>query len=77
MFDSEDEREQVEAQNALANKIRSQSIKKSMRNQARFPRTADLRSLSDLSTELKKAGYDLSTSIEARAGILAKAQAAK
>lgn len=76
MFDSEDEREQAEAQKALAHKIRSQSIKKSMKNQARFPRTAGLRSLSDLSTELRKAGYDPS-SIEARAGILAKAQAAK
>jgi len=76
MFGSEDEREKVEARRALAHKIRSQSIKKSKKNQARLPRTAGLRTLSELSTELKKAGYDPS-SIEARAGILAKAQAAK
>lgn len=75
-FDSEDEREEVEAQKALAHKIHSQSIKKSKKNQARLPRTAGLRPLSELSTELKKAGYDPS-SIEARAGMLAKAQAAK
>jgi nucleolar GTP-binding protein len=75
-FDSEDEREEAEAQNALTHKIRSQSIKKSKKNQARLPRTAGLRTLSELSTELKKAGYDPS-SIEARAGILAKVQAAK
>ncbi|KAG8214128.1 P-loop containing nucleoside triphosphate hydrolase protein [Butyriboletus roseoflavus] len=76
MFDSEDEREAVDAQKALAHKIRSQSIKKSKKNQARLPRTAGLRTLSELSTELKKAGYDPS-SIEARAGMLAKVQAAK
>ncbi|KAN0091376.1 P-loop containing nucleoside triphosphate hydrolase protein [Tylopilus felleus] len=76
MFDSEDEREQAEAQKALAHKIHSQSIKKSKKNQARLPRTAGLRTLSELSTELKKAGYDPS-SIEARAGMLAKVQAAK
>lgn len=75
-FDSEDEREEVEAQKALAHKIHSQSIKKSKKNQARLPRTAGLRTLSELSTELKKAGYDPS-SIEARAGMLAKVQAAK
>ena len=75
-FDSEDEREAAEAQKALTHKIRSQSIKKSKKNQARLPRTAGLRTISELSTELKKAGYDPS-SIEARAGILAKVQAAK
>lgn len=75
-FDSEDEREGAEAQQALAHKIRSQSIKKSKKNQARLPRTAGLRTLSELSTGLKKAGYDPS-SIEARAGMLAKVQAAK
>ncbi|KAF9227100.1 P-loop containing nucleoside triphosphate hydrolase protein [Gyrodon lividus] len=76
MFDSEDEREAKEAQKALAHKIHSQSIKKSKKNQARLPRTAGLRMLSELSTELKKAGYDPS-SIEARAEMLAKVQGAK
>ncbi|KAF8444890.1 P-loop containing nucleoside triphosphate hydrolase protein [Boletus edulis BED1] len=76
MFDAEDEREKVDAQKALAHKIHSQSIKKSKKNQARLPRTAGLRTLSELSTELKKAGYNPS-SIEARAGMLAKAQTAK
>ncbi|KAG6375573.1 P-loop containing nucleoside triphosphate hydrolase protein [Boletus reticuloceps] len=76
MFDAEDEREKVEARKALAHKIHSQSIKKSKKNQARLPRTAGLRTLSELSTELKKAGYNPS-SIEARAGMLAKAQATK
>lgn len=75
-FDSEDEREEAEAQKALAHKIHSQSIKKSRKNQAHLPRTAGLRTLSELSTGLKKAGYDPS-SIEARAGMLAKVQAAK
>ncbi|KAF8134419.1 P-loop containing nucleoside triphosphate hydrolase protein [Boletus edulis] len=76
MFDAEDEREKVDARKALGHKIHSQSIKKSKKNQARLPRTAGLRTLSELSTELKKAGYNPS-SIEARAGMLAKAQAAK
>ena len=75
-FDSEDEREEAVAQRALTHKIHSQSIKKSRKNQARLPRTAGLRTISELSTELKKAGYDPS-SIEARAGMLAKVQAAK
>ncbi|KIJ05519.1 hypothetical protein PAXINDRAFT_93375, partial [Paxillus involutus ATCC 200175] len=76
MFDSEDEREASEAQKALAHKIHSQSIKKSKKNQARLPRTAGLRTLSELSKGLKKAGYDPS-SIEARAEMLAKIQGAK
>ncbi|KAG2127483.1 P-loop containing nucleoside triphosphate hydrolase protein [Suillus clintonianus] len=76
IFDSEDEREAVEAKKALGHKIHSQNLKKAMKNQSRLPRTAGLRTLSELSSELKKAGYDPS-SIEARAGILAKAQGAK
>jgi nucleolar GTP-binding protein len=76
IFDSEDEREGVEAQKALKHKIHSQSLKKSKKNQSRLPRTTGLRTLSELTTELKKAGYDPSN-IEARAGVLAKAQSAK
>lgn len=76
IFDSEDEREAVEAKKALGHKIHSQNVKKAMKNQSRLPRTAGLRTLSELTTELKKAGYDPS-SIEARAGIIAKAQGAK
>lgn len=76
IFDSEDEREAVEAKKSLGHKIHSQNVKKAMKNQSRLPRTAGLRTLSELTTELKKAGYDPS-SIEARAGIIAKAQGAK
>ncbi|OAX40912.1 P-loop containing nucleoside triphosphate hydrolase protein [Rhizopogon vinicolor AM-OR11-026] len=76
IVDSDDEHEAVEAQKALKHKIHSQSLKKSKKNQSRLPRTAGLRTLSELTTELKKAGYDPS-SIEARAGVLAKAQSAK
>lgn len=76
IFDSEDEREAVEAQKSLTHKTHSQSLKKTRKNQSRLPRTAGLRTLSELTTELKKAGYDPS-SIEARAGVLAKAQGAK
>ncbi|KAG2154480.1 P-loop containing nucleoside triphosphate hydrolase protein [Suillus bovinus] len=76
IFDSEDEREAVETKKALGHKIHSQNVKKAMKNQSRLPRTAGLRTLSELTTELKKAGYDPSN-IEARAGIIAKAQGAK
>ncbi|KAH7928919.1 P-loop containing nucleoside triphosphate hydrolase protein [Leucogyrophana mollusca] len=76
VFDSEDEREATEAQRDLAHKIHSQSIKKSKKNQSRLPRTAGLRTLSELTTEFKKAGYDPS-SIQQRAEMLAKVQGAK
>ncbi|KAG2341067.1 P-loop containing nucleoside triphosphate hydrolase protein [Suillus weaverae] len=76
IFNSDDEREAVEAKKALGHKIHSQNVKKAMKNQSRLPRTAGLRTLSELTTELKKAGYDPSN-IEARAGIIAKAQGAK
>lgn len=76
IVDSDDEREAVEAQKALKHKMHSQSLKKSKKNQSRLPRTATLRTLSELTSEFKKAGYDPS-SIEARAGMLAKAQSVK
>ena len=47
-----------------------------MKNTARLPRTAGLRTLSELTTELTKAGLDPSR-IQERAEILAKAQGAK
>jgi len=74
--DSDDEREAVEAQSALAHKITSQSIKKSKRNQSRLPRTAGLRTLTELTTEMTAAGLDPSR-IQERATLLAKVQGAK
>ncbi|KAI6001672.1 P-loop containing nucleoside triphosphate hydrolase protein [Pisolithus orientalis] len=76
MFDSEDEQEAATMQKSLEHKIQSQSIKKAQKNQARLPRTAGLRTLSELTTSLKKAGYDPS-SIQQRAETLAKVQRAK
>ncbi|TFK44088.1 P-loop containing nucleoside triphosphate hydrolase protein [Crucibulum laeve] len=76
LFDSDDEREAVEAQIALSHKIKSQSIKKSKKNQSRLPRTAGLRTLSELSSELTAAGLDPSR-IEERAQMIAKVQGSK
>ncbi|KAL0956950.1 hypothetical protein HGRIS_003051 [Hohenbuehelia grisea] len=76
IFDSDDEREAAEAKVALKHKIESQSLKKSKKNQARLPRTAGLRTLTELSEELTKAGYDPSK-IEERAQMLAKIQSAQ
>ncbi|CAA7260765.1 unnamed protein product [Cyclocybe aegerita] len=75
-FDSDDEREAQDASIALAHKIRSQSIKKSKKNQSRLPRTAGLRTLSELTSELTKAGLDPSR-IQERAEMIAKIQGAK
>lgn len=75
-FDSDDEREAVEARIALSHKIKSQSIKKSKKNQSRLPRTAGLRTLSELTTEMTKAGLDPSR-IQGRAEMIAKVQGAK
>lgn len=57
-------------------KLISQSSKKSMRNQAKLPRTVGLRTISELSSGLTKAGYDPSR-IEERAALLAKVAGAK
>ncbi|KIY53602.1 P-loop containing nucleoside triphosphate hydrolase protein [Fistulina hepatica ATCC 64428] len=76
MNDSADELEAAEAREALKHKMKSQSLKKSKRNQARLPRTAGLRTLSEMSAELTKVGLDPSR-IEERARILAKAQGQK
>ena len=75
-FDSDDEREAVEAQANLKAKITSQAIKKSKRNQPPLPRTAGLRTLSELSAGMRAAGHDPSR-IEGRAKALAKAQKRK
>lgn len=76
MFDSDDEREAAEAKTAREHKLRSQSTKKAMKNRAQFPRTAGLRTLSELTTEMTKAGLDPSR-IEERAQMIAKVQGAK
>ncbi len=75
-FDSDDEREAEEAQVALSHKIHSQSIKKSKKNQSRMPRSATLRTLSDLTDGMTKAGLDPSR-IQERAEMLAKVAGAK
>ena len=61
---------------ALKKKIASQSSKKAMKNRAMLPRTAGLRTLSELTTEMTKAGLDPSR-IQERAEMLAKVQGAK
>ncbi|KAJ7583405.1 P-loop containing nucleoside triphosphate hydrolase protein [Mycena floridula] len=76
MFDSDDELIERDAQHALAHKIHSQSIKKSKKNQSRIPRTAALRTITELSAEMTKAGLDPSR-IEDRARLLAKVAGAK
>lgn len=75
-LDSEDEREAEALEAAKQKRLESQATKKSMKNAARLPRTAGLRTLSDLSTELAKAGYDPSR-IQARAELIAKVQGLK
>ncbi|KAJ3711472.1 P-loop containing nucleoside triphosphate hydrolase protein [Lentinula guzmanii] len=76
MPDSDDEILAAQAQEALAHKIHSQSIKKSKKNQARLPRTAGLRTLSEMTVALTKAGLDPSRITE-RAQMLAKAAGVK
>ncbi|KAF9016456.1 hypothetical protein BDZ89DRAFT_1141456 [Hymenopellis radicata] len=76
IFDSDDEREAEEAQVSLAHKIHSQSIKKGKKNQSRMPRAATLRTLSDLTDGMTKAGLDPSR-IQERAEMLAKVAGAK
>ena len=70
-YDSEDEWEAVTAKAAREKKLISQSTKKVMKNRAALPRTAGLRTLSELTTEMTKAGLDLSR-IQERAEMLAK-----
>lgn len=65
----------AEFQKGLVHKLKSQSVKQ-MKNRPRMPRTAGLKTLSDLSGALTKAGLDPSR-IEERAAILAKAAGVK
>ncbi|KAL6301282.1 GTP binding protein 4 [Sparassis latifolia] len=76
MFDSDDEREAAEAKVSRKHKLVSQHSKKAMKNQAKLPRTAGLRTLSELTTGMTKAGLDPSR-IQARAEMLAKAAGVK
>jgi nucleolar GTP-binding protein len=73
-FDSDDEREAAAAKVALDHKLTAQS-KKKMKNKARLPRTAGLRTLSDLTADLTKAGIDPSR-VQERAVMIAKVRAA-
>ena len=73
-FDSDDEREAAAATVALGHKLTAQS-KKKMKNKARLPRTAGLRTLSDLTSDLTKAGIDPSR-VQERAVMIAKVRAA-
>jgi nucleolar GTP-binding protein len=73
-FDSEDERDAAAAKVALGHKLEAQS-KKKMKNKARLPRTAGLRTLTDLTTDLTKAGIDPSR-VQERAVMIAKMRAA-
>ncbi|ESK88747.1 gtp binding protein nog1 [Moniliophthora roreri MCA 2997] len=69
--DSDEELEAEQAKIALGHKIKSQALKKAKKNTARLPRTAGLRTLSELTTELTAAGLDPSR-IQERAEMLAK-----
>jgi nucleolar GTP-binding protein len=72
--DSDDEREAAAAKIALGHKMEAQR-KKKIKNKARLPRTAGLRTLSDLTTDLTKAGIDPSR-VQERAVMIAKIRAA-
>ncbi|KAH9058866.1 P-loop containing nucleoside triphosphate hydrolase protein [Lactarius vividus] len=69
-FDSDDEREAAEAKVALGCRLEAQS-KKKMKNKARLPRTAGLRTITELTTDLTKAGLDPSR-VRERAVMIAK-----
>ncbi|ETW81153.1 hypothetical protein HETIRDRAFT_319570 [Heterobasidion irregulare TC 32-1] len=75
MFDSDDEREAAEHRSGLQHLVESQS-KKKLKNRSRLPRTAGLRTLSDLTTDLTKAGLDPSR-VQERAIALAKLRGAQ
>jgi len=76
MFDSDDEREAAEMRSNNEAKVLSQASKKNMKNQARLPRTAGLRTLSEMTESLTKAGLDPSR-IQQRAEVIAKVRAAE
>ncbi|KAI9456549.1 P-loop containing nucleoside triphosphate hydrolase protein [Lactarius psammicola] len=70
VFDSDDEREAAAAKVALGYRLEAQS-KKKMKNKARLPRTAGLRTITELTTDLTKAGLDPSR-VQERAVMIAK-----
>ncbi|KAI9442475.1 P-loop containing nucleoside triphosphate hydrolase protein [Lactarius indigo] len=70
MFDSDDEREAAAAKVALGHRLEAQS-KKKMKNKARLPRTAGLRTITELTTDLTRAGLDPSR-VRERAVMIAK-----
>ncbi|KAI0266675.1 GTP binding protein 4 [Gloeopeniophorella convolvens] len=74
MFNSDDEREAAAAKVALGHKLEAQS-KKKLKNKARLPRTAGLRTLSDLTADLTEAGFDPSR-VQERAIMIAKVRGA-
>ncbi|KAI0820085.1 GTP binding protein 4 [Trametes gibbosa] len=76
MFDSDDERDAVASKYAREKKLVSQNTKKAMKNRAALPRTAGLRTLTELTSEMTKAGLDPSR-IQERAEVLAKVHGAK
>lgn len=73
-FDSDDEREAAAGKVALGHRLEAQS-KKKIKNKARLPRTAGLRTITDLTTDLTKAGLDPSR-IQERATMIAKVRGA-
>lgn len=73
---SEDEREADALAEAQARRMEAQDAKKATKNHARLPRTAGLRTISELSEGLTKAGFDPSR-IEERATLLAKMRGAE
>lgn len=73
-FGSEDEREAVELAEAKKNRLISQE--KSNKNYPKLPRTAGLRTLSEMTAKLTAAGLD-PTRIQERAQMLAKVRAAQ
>ncbi|KAH9083826.1 P-loop containing nucleoside triphosphate hydrolase protein [Lactarius deliciosus] len=74
-FDSEDEREAAAAKVAVGHRLEAQS-KKKMKNKARLPRTAGLRTITELTTDLTNAGLDPSR-VRERAVMIAKMRGGK
>ncbi|THH00324.1 hypothetical protein EW145_g7100, partial [Phellinidium pouzarii] len=68
-LDSEDEREAVEMEDSQEKRQAAQHTKKAMKNHARLPRTAGLRTLTELTDGLTRAGLDPSR-IQERAEML-------
>ncbi|KAH9040097.1 P-loop containing nucleoside triphosphate hydrolase protein [Lactarius pseudohatsudake] len=74
-FDSDDEREAAAAKVAVGHRLEAQS-KKKMKNKARLPRTAGLRTITELTTDLTNAGLDPSR-VRERAVMIAKMRGGK